>query len=154
MRLISRRRLKNENVCQLPKYFEKLQFAKFRYAARSFLAGCAGSMQWVLQDARCRWHQVRSPFSQLTVLLHGIHARSRHCMSSLQGVTGQIYPCQYYFRCHHEVSHYERSQISCICSTPELGNIITCHIAQSSGEYPSWVHNTFHLKSLKIIIEN
>ena len=34
----------------------------------------AGSMQWVLQDARCRWHQVRSPFSQLTVLLHGIHA--------------------------------------------------------------------------------
>ena len=110
----------------------------------------AGSMQWVLQDARCRWHQVRSPFSQLTVLLHGIHARSRHCMSSLQGVTGQIYPWQYYFRCHHEVSHHERSQISCICSPPQLWNIITCHIAQSSGKYPSWVHNTFHLKSLKI----
>ena len=82
------------------------------------------------------------------------HTCSRHCMSSLQGVTGQICPWQYYFRCHHDVSHYERSQISCICSPPQLGNIITCHIAQSSGKFPSWVHNTFHLKSLNIIIEN
>ena len=113
------------------------------------------------QGVQCRQHAVSAAgcalqvaSSALTILPTNCsaawHTCSRHCMSSLQGVTGQIYPWQYYFRCHHDVSHYERSQISCICSPPQLRIIITCHIAQSSGKYPSWVHNTLHLKSLKI----